>query len=190
MARGPCILVFGVSGVGKTSSCTDYVTRHPEWLYLRASALLSDATGESTEALRVSSGEAIRRNQQLLGAALERARAGREAAPVLIDAHAVIDNDRDLVTVPVEAVASLGGEGIILLELPAEMLAARRAGSDRPRPARSAQELDREARLEAGAARGYAAVLEIPLVSARVEGAFRLDPLVDELVRQRRTVAP
>jgi hypothetical protein len=85
--------------------------------------------------------------------------------------------------------ASLGGDGIVLLELPADMLAARRAGGDRQRPARSAQELDREARLEAGAVRGYAAVLDIPLVSARVEGAFRLDPLVDEIVRQRRAGA-
>ncbi|VWX50863.1 AAA family ATPase [Novosphingobium sp. 9U] len=186
MARGLCILVFGVSGVGKTSSCTDYVARHPEWLYLRASALLSDATGESAEALRTSSEDAILRNQRLLGVALKRARAGREASPVLIDAHAVIDNDRDLVTVPVDAVASLYADGIVLLELSATMLAARRAGSDRLRPTRSAYSLDRESRLESAAVRSYATALGIPFARGKVEGDFRLDPLIDELVRRRR----
>ena len=189
MGKGVCILVFGVSGVGKTSSCADYVARHPEWLHLRASALLSGATGESAEALRTSSYETIRGNQQLLGAALERARSGREAAPILIDAHAAIDNDSDLVPVPIDSVASLHCDGMILLELPTDTLAARRANANRPRPARSKLALDLEASLEADTVRSYAVALNIPLVCAKVGDAFRLDSLIDEIIRQQNPPA-
>ena len=183
MERGPCILVFGVSGVGKTLSCQDYVARHPEWLHLRASTLLSEATGKTAEALRKSSDQAIRDNQRLLSEALDRARTGREASPVLIDGHAVIDNDVDLVPVPLEAVAALRADGFILLEVPVETLAARRADANRTRPLRSYAGLAREVRMERETVRSYAALLDIPLASAQANDNFQLDALIDTLVK-------
>lgn len=181
----PCILVFGLSGVGKTTACMDFVRRHPDWQYLRASALLSDATGKDPEMLRTAEKSVIRDNQRLLGDAFDRARAPRAGAPVLVDAHAVIDNDSDLVTVPVEVVGSLNPSGLILLELPAESLAERRGSGDRQRPDRPVDALAREAQLEAAAVSRYALVLDVPLAQATVDSAFTLDRLIDELIRPR-----
>ena len=110
MERGPCILVFGVSGVGKTLSCQDYVARHPEWLHLRA-------------------------------------------------------------------------DGFILLEVPVETLAARRADANRTRPLRSDAGLAREVRMERETVRSYAALLDIPLASAQANDNFQLDALIDTLVK-------
>ncbi|MEI9412919.1 AAA family ATPase [Mesorhizobium sp. Ld1326N3] len=176
--------MLGVSGVGKTSKCLDYVARHPEWLYLRASALLSEATGKTTEALRTGSDMAIRDNQLLLGAALDRARTGREASPVLVDGHAVIDNDKHLVPVPVEAIAALRPDGFILLEASIEVLASRRDTAPRIRPRRSLADLARLMQAERDTVSTYAAILNLPLAHAQVEDVFQLDQLIDDLLRR------
>lgn len=178
------ILVFGVSGVGKTSSCEDYVRRHPDWLYLRASALLALATGEAPETLRTDTAGSIKSNQSLLGNALRAARAQQPGRSVLLDAHAIIDNDKALVEVPLDAVADLGADAMILLEAGVEALARRRAHAHRQRPIRSLEQLGREIAAESKTVEAYARKLKIPLASAIVGPGFSLDPLIDRLVRK------
>lgn len=178
------ILVFGVSGVGKTSSCEDYVRRHPEWLYLRASALLAEATGEAPETLRTEAEGSIKSNQSLLGNALRAARAKQPDRSILLDAHAIIDNDKALVEVPLDAVADLGADAMILLEATAEALAHRRSHAHRQRPIRSLEQLGREISAESKTVAVYARKLKIPLESAMVGAGFSLDPLIGRLVRK------
>lgn len=182
---GPCILVFGLSGVGKTTACMDFARRHPNWQYLRASALLSDATGEDPETLRIAEKSTIRKNQSLLAGALEKARIRQDWAPVLVDAHAVIDNDSDLVVVPLEVVASMHPTGLILLELTANSLAERRRSGGKQRPVRAIDALAGQARIEAEAVSGYAKTLDIPLARATVDGEFTLDRLIEEVTRPK-----
>lgn len=184
MASTHTILVFGVSGVGKTSSCEDYVRRHPEWLYLRASALLSQETGESPETLRTENAGSIKSNQSLLGNALRASRAKNPGRSLLLDAHAVIDNDSALVEVPLDAVADLGADAMILLEASAEDLAQRRTDPHRRRPVRTLEQLSREITAENKTVTAYSRKLKIPLASAVVGVGFRLDPLIDRLVRK------
>ena len=181
MAPGSIILVFGVSGVGKTFSCEDFASRHPEWLYLRASALLAKVTKETPETLRTEAEDSIRSNQSLLGDALRAARIGRVDRPVLLDAHAVIDNEKGLVEVPIQAVADLGGDAIILLEALAEDLAVRRLESIRRRPGRTIEQLKLEIAAENRTVAAYARKLNIPLALAMVCEGFSLDPIIDEL---------
>ena len=133
---GACILVFGVSGVGKSRACSDYVDRNPEWLHLRAGELLSRLTGESPENLRTALDEEVVANQGLLSLAVTRARAGREHRPVLVDCHAVIDNDDGLVVVPAGTVVALAPDGLILLEHDAAEVSMRRIIDLRVRPSR------------------------------------------------------
>jgi adenylate kinase len=181
---GSTILVFGVSGVGKTSSCEDYAKRHPSWLYLRASALLAQATGETPEALRTEAAVSIKLNQSLLGQSLYAARKRHPDRSILLDAHAIIDNDKTLVEVPLDAVENLHADGMILLEAHAEDLANRRSHARRQRPARSIKQLERESAAERKAVVAYAAKLRIPLESAIVGGDFSLDPLIDRLAQR------
>lgn len=182
---GACILVFGVSGVGKSRACSDYVDRNPDWLHLRAGELLSRLTGESPENLRTALDEEVVANQGLLSLAVTRARAGREHHPVLVDCHAVIDNDDDLVVVPAGTVVALAPDGIILLEHDAAEVSMRRIIDLRVRPSREPAAIAREAVLERNTVEGYAASLTLPLVIARTEVGFRLDASVDAVLSRR-----
>src|SRR3546814_2109434 len=136
LMAGRCTVVFGVSGVGKTSAWQAYAATHPGTLFLSASDLLKAARHSSAEALRTATSDDIIENQALLGPALAASRAGREDSPSLVGAHGVIDNDRELVRVRVSAVAALGPDRLILLEAPTEEVAARRASADSLRPVR------------------------------------------------------
>lgn len=176
---GWCTLVFGVSGVGKTSACQAYVTTHPEVLFVSASELLKAARRTSAEALRTEPTEKIIENQAMLGPALATFRAGRENGPIIIDAHAVIDNDRELVRVPVSAIATLAPNQLILLEASPEEVAARRASAKRRRPVRNLDEIAKEIAAEREAVASYAAALRLDFVTAPAETGFRLDTILD-----------
>jgi adenylate kinase len=91
------VVVFGISGVGKSTACASYVLRHPTVLHTSAGALLQEAKNIESSALRIQDPQTILQNQNLLGDALTRFRLGREGADLLIDAHSVIDNDHELV---------------------------------------------------------------------------------------------
>lgn len=176
---GRCTLVFGVSGVGKTTACRAYVTANPETLFVSASDLLSSARNRSTEALRTASSDGIIANQDLLGPALAAFRAGREDRAILVDAHGVIDNDQELVRVPVSTIAALAPDLLILLEAPAHQVAARRAGSKRLRPVRSLDDIAKQILTEREVVAGYATALQIRLVTAQVGLGFTLNALLD-----------
>jgi adenylate kinase len=180
--RGACVLVFGVSGVGKSTACATFSLRHPEWLHVKASGLLTCATGVDGEALRTSPADAILGNQELLGDALMRARSLNWSAPVLLEAHGVIDNGQHLVPVPTDVVRSLQPDGLILLEIEAQKLIERRALDGRNRPARTRKALEKELRLERTIVGDYARKLGVPLLSGRTEQECALDPLIEKLL--------
>lgn len=176
-----CVLVFGVSGVGKTHVCTDYAARHPDTLFVSASSLLKAETAESGEAMRTASPAKIRENQTRLAGALAAFRAGREALPILIDAHGVIDNDSELVRIPLSAIRSLSPDRLILLEAAPALVAERRAADARLRPQRSIEAIVREIEAERDVVKSYARALDLNLALAEVLPGFRLDTLLGGL---------
>lgn len=177
-----CVLVFGVSGVGKTHACSDYTARHPDTLFVSASSLLKTATAESGEALRTASPAKIRNNQARLAGALAAFRAGREALPILVDAHGVIDNDSEFVRIPLSAVQSLSPDRLILLEAAPAVVAERRASDARLRPQRPIEAIVREIAAERDAVTSYARALDLDLAIADVVPGFRLDTLLERPV--------
>ncbi len=174
-----CVVVFGVSGVGKTSACKAYVARHPDTLFVSASTLLKSAMRATGEALRTAKASEIVSNQERLGAGLALFRAGREERPVLIDAHGVIDNDRKLVRVPVSAIRSLSPDRLVLIQASPAEIAARRAMDARPRPIRSIKEIERELKAECKAVRAFANELGLDLLIGEAGPGFSLDALLD-----------
>jgi adenylate kinase len=185
-----CVLVFGVSGVGKSSACRRYVADHPETLFVSASSLLKQARQQTAEALRTAAPEAIIDNQALLASAFAAYRAGREAQPILVDAHGVIDNDRDLVRLPASAIAAFRPDRLVLLEATPEETAARRDADVRPRPSRSLSAIAEEIAAERAAVEGFAAVLGLPLLRGAVGPNFRLDALLDAPAASRSAPPP
>lgn len=176
---GRCTLVFGVSGVGKTTACKAYIARYPQTLFTSASSLLKTARQTSGEALRKAGAAEIASNQLLLGKALAAFRQGREHQPVLIDAHAVIDNDRELVRVPLQAIQSLAPDRLILLEAAVETVAERRLSDIRPRPVRSLKMISDELVAERSTVESYADALGLALLVADAGSGFRLDALLN-----------
>ena len=176
-----CVLVFGVSGVGKTHACADYAARHPDTLFVSASSFLQAVTAESGEALRTASPTKIRKNQERLASALAAFRAGREAIPILIAAHGVIDNDSEFVRIPLSAIQSLSPDRLILFEAEPTLVAERRAADTRTRPQRPIEDLVREIATERDAVKSYARALKLDLAIADVVPGFRIDPLLKGL---------
>lgn len=178
MIKGRCNLIFGVSGVGKTHSCRDFIARHPHYLFTSASTLLSEAKEMSGEQLRTASPKEIGNNQFLLVEAFLRFRKEKIEWPVLMDAHAVIDNDSELVPIPIEIIKGLQPDLLILLEASAHEVASRRSADKRKRPARDISWIEREILEEHAAVMGYSTALGVEMRVGMVGEGFRLDTIL------------
>jgi adenylate kinase len=181
MINGPVVAILGLSGSGKSYLARSIVRARPEYLRLSAGSLLRRSFHTTGEKLRTAEGEEVRENQIELASALAEARAGQWKRPVLLEAHSFIDNDQELVDVPSEAMASLGLAGIILIDMPAEQIAARRQTDKRKRPQRSLAELKRQRVRSTRLANGYAADLNIPLIAVRSGERERVLAFLDTL---------
>jgi adenylate kinase len=176
--RGNCILVFGVSGVGKSWSCNAFVSRHPEYLYYSASTLLREAKASTVEQLRTADAQEIEANQRLLGVQLRRKRENQWSRSVLVDAHGVIDNDQDLIKLPLDAIRSMEPDALVLLEAPAEVVAERRRKDKRSRPNRSLAFIQREIAAERETVLAYGVALGLSVVTDVVDEGYQLDSAI------------
>lgn len=176
------IIVFGVSGVGKTTTCRSYVTRNPNWLFTSASTLLKIALGVSSESLRESSSCNIEENQYLLGKALSSFRGDRRMVPIIIDAHAIIDNDHELVRVPTSAIRQLDPDLLILLQASPTQVLEHRTNDKRARPLRTIGQIEQEIQAEEETVRIYAKELDVRLIIGRMDKNFKIDDIIDILL--------
>ena len=174
------IVVFGISGVGKTSACKAYVAEHPEFLHLSAGELIRQETSLSEEQLRTASAPEILAHQRLLGDALERRLAGRDN-DFIIEAHSLIDNGQETVPVSVQTVRSVRPTGLILLEATPKEIEKRRRSDGRNRPARSQAELALQIKAARELVEGYSKSLRVPMAAAMTNEDFKLDSLIDAL---------
>ncbi|WP_158304373.1 ATP-binding protein [Beijerinckia indica] len=174
------LLLFGVSGVGKTTACRSYTLRHANVLCLNAGSLLSAASHCEANELRSSSSDAIIRRQFFLADALDRQLRGCNAELVIIDGHAIIDNNRELVRVPVEVVQSLKPHGLLLLEASVSDIFHRRL-ERKQCPYRSELELSLEMEQERQAVESYANELGLPFEKACSTKGFELDAIVQAI---------
>jgi adenylate kinase len=174
------VIIFGVSGVGKTAACRDYVARHPEVAYLNVGEVLSEATGLSPEEMYLSSEEEILARQAIFSHILDR-NFGSSARKLVIDAHSVIDTDGGSVTIPVELIQSLQPTGIVLLESDPKEVQRRRLRDSRFRPDRSIGELQSQIAYTRKVVEGYSDHLNIPLIVTCTGPGFRLDEVIKRL---------
>jgi adenylate kinase len=175
MTLAPIIGLFGISGVGKTWMGTQLVIRYPSILHLQASSLLRDTLRASGERLRTATSTEISSNQQALANSLSQARVGHEERPVVLDAHSVIDNDRQLVPISIEAIKPLNLHSIVFIHDDPSVIAARRLASDRFRPSRTLEELECQQNLAKEVCQSFSSTLSIPIKICRagdVEAMF------------------
>jgi adenylate kinase len=175
------LIVFGVSGVGKTTACLDYVARYPRYLLLSASSLIAGATGATLESLRTASAQRLLANQEILKIAVEDQLRRHGASSFILDGQCVLDNGDEIVVLPADAIAPFRPTGLILLEATAAKIADRRLQDGRQRPFRSTKEISQQLAMNREAVHSYALHLKIPLVVAKAKGAFSLDMPIETL---------
>lgn len=162
MTPAPVIALFGISGVGKTHLARRIVRARPDLLRLSASALLKSTFHTTGEKLRTAPSSDVVNNQSALASALAAAREGCWQRPVLLEAHAVIDNDCELIDVPLRVMEAIGVAGILSLAAPSAEIETRRRRDRRTRPARSAAELERQQQRSLAVSRRFAQKLGVP----------------------------
>lgn len=179
----PILILFGISGVGKTTAARRISARYPQVLTFQASSLLKSALAQSGEALRTAAHDQIAANQTVLAGALDAARSESMDRPVMLDAHSVIDNDRTLVPLPLETFSPLRPEGIAVLTADPEMIAERRSAGERIRPARSTAELTQHQAQALAVAKSHALALGVPFASFDTEDEDGLRRFVAAVLR-------
>ena len=164
--HGLTILVFGISGVGKTRLIQQTRERLLPVLTWRASEMIG-------EARKISDGEALRRlpvdelqaSQELLVSGFEIRRRASPDQLVIVDAHSVIDADSGLFEIAIDIVSRLYPAGFIHVGDAAERIWQRRdADTARPRPLRSVAELSHYQERSVEACRRYRDALQVPLI--------------------------
>ncbi|WP_455988482.1 AAA family ATPase [Methylorubrum extorquens] len=163
MRPGPLIVLFGISGAGKSYLSRKISTCRPDILCLSAGVLLKDALAEDPEQLRTANRDVILSNQMILADAVRTARHNRWEDTVLLEAHSVIDNDRELIEVPFDAMRAIQIAGIILIEERVSEIMRRRDADMRFRPARGLRELEDQQQLSDAVAYKYADAVSAPI---------------------------
>jgi adenylate kinase len=169
------VLVFGVPGVGKSTACLRFVQRNPGSGYLSASKVLSVLTRRSVAELRAATREEVTSHQGRLATELKRQRDALSESVVLIDSQNVIDAERQLVRIPVEAIRLIEPTGLILLTAPPQEIFLRRRADLKIRPPRSIDEIAEMATIAREQLENYKVALGIPAVIANVGADFKLE---------------
>ncbi|BCP52691.1 hypothetical protein K32_13080 [Kaistia sp. 32K] len=133
----------------------------------------------------MSSQEGILARQMGLKAALDERTRGRSEPIVVLDAHSVVDNDRELVAVPVGVVRALAPTALVLLEAPISAVVSRRTSEER-RPSRSEEAIFTEMATARSVVADYALKLRLPLAVGYVVDNFELGTLIERLLQEVR----
>ncbi len=166
---GHTILVFGVSGVGKSHTLEKAAARLPESATWRASEIIGAARNTlDPESLRRLPLDEIRRSQDLLIQGFSTHRKSFPNLLVLLDAHSVIDTEVGLTDIPVEVASGLAPLGMIHVSDDVARILERRANDQhRVRPSRSFDQLEEYQRRSIASCKLYSVTLNVPLVEVR-----------------------
>lgn len=162
MTAGPLILILGISGSGKSHLAKKIARARPAILRLTASSLLKSWFHTTGERLRTAHRDTVVANQSALRDALANARKGDWDRPIILEAHAVIDNDEGLVDVPFDTFSGLGVSFVLSVRAPVDVIAERRKKDQRHRPGRGTSELNDQQTRSLSASRLIAEELDVP----------------------------
>lgn len=116
-------IVFGISGVGKSTACVEYIAMHPEFVHIRASDLFEDLQGKTFEDRPVN--RAID-DQEILLRALQRRRQIDPTRSILLDAHSIVPSLCGYVPVPTKVIERIAPARLFFLEAAPNVIISRR----------------------------------------------------------------
>jgi len=159
------ICLTGVSGVGKGFTATKYCGLKKSVLHLVASDILKDELKVKKEQLRVSEKSKIEDNQEVLVKAFHKALANKASdVAVIFDCHMIIDNDHELVQIPLQVFRDINISQIIFVyDKPMTIYERRKNDIDRTRPERDESDIENQQDNALDVARNYASQLNVPI---------------------------
>jgi len=163
------ILVFGISGVGKSWLCRQatqaLAVRHisgSQLIQAEKERVMSQIV--TADALRTDS---VVANQQLLLEGFRNYRL-QDNKSIIFDGHNVIDTDNGLIEVPYEVISGLEPAAIVMvIDSPDTIVMRRASDPSRARPLRSTEALSTYQDLCVELAKRYASALSIPTTAIK-----------------------
>lgn len=161
------ILVFGISGVGKSWLCRQaaqsLAVRHISGSQLiQAEKERVTSQKVSTDALRT---DRVVDNQRLLLEGFQNYRLNDNTS-ILFDGHNVIDTDNGLVEIPYEVISGLEPAAIVIvIDTPDTIMMRRASDPSRARPLRSVEALSTYQDLCLELAKRHASALSVPTIA-------------------------
>ena len=155
-----------MSGVGKSTLLEKLAAECPsEILHLQASQLIKDRQGiTDTEVIRKIDAEKIIDNQKHLIEGFNQKCNTSSASLVLFDGHCVIDNNVDLIPIPVSVIQALSPRHLVFVQDKPENITIRRLTDiSRQRPERNTIDVAKTQKKALQVCREYKRKLRIPL---------------------------
>lgn len=155
-------IVFGLSGVGKTTACLHYLETSPACQYISVSAVLRDISGDA----KIWS---LPRKEMQIRLASEVAARFRPDCERLIDAHSLIETDEDSYEVPVDAIRLMEPTTLVFLQQAPNEIYRRRKSDRRTRLTAEVAELAILQERARDIVEGYSKELGISLIIAEAD---------------------
>jgi adenylate kinase len=171
-----------MSGVGKTTMLANFAAGAATWRHIIASEILRQSVRQPDEALRLASKEQMIDNQRTIIEGVKQIQERSADRNILLDAHCVIDNDVELVTVPASVIEPLHPSFLIcVVDDPINVLERRMSSGLRLRPQRTAAQLGIYQELVKTTCESYAKLLGIGFASVSATDAGAFAALIDSL---------
>lgn len=157
------ILVFGVSGIGKTTACQDYANHHKGVKHISAGKILSESDVPHQSSEKALGYKEILTRQECLSRKINQLEKEHPYKDFIIDAHSFVESQDTIVNIPTRIISMLKPSSIILLELDPESVLARIKDSSRKRPTHRLVELMWHIHITRINVVNYAREIEVPL---------------------------
>lgn len=135
--------MVGVSGVGKTEMIQRFVANRHDYVHIEASKLIKQGiNAQTSEQIRLLPKAQIIKNQSFLLKELSKYK--QKYHHIILDGHLLIDNDRELVSIPLSVVQEIAPHNIVLIKGKAQDIISHRIKDLRKnRPNQSVTEIEK-----------------------------------------------
>lgn len=178
-------LIFGISGVGKTTIINKYISKRIGVLCVSASGLLKEYYNiNSSDGLRKLPSGNILENQYIICEQFSNYLQNQNGATVIFDGHNIIDNDSGIFVVPLDIAKKLSPDIIVTIYAPEEKILEQRIRDTlRVRPVRNLGQLKSQIDLSIKVSEEYAEALGIRHVRIRSDDFGSLSNELDILFK-------
>lgn len=176
--------IFGVSGVGKTTLIEHMRSAEPDWVHVSGGTLIQESRQtQLRDDLRVVSHDIILTNQTVMLESLSALKHSLKTPLLIFDGHLTIDAADGVFDVPMEVVSMLGLSAMVFVhDDPESILRNRSSDKTRQRSKRSGKEIGQEQAHARAIALGYAALLNLPIVTITPRDESKLLAYARELL--------